>query len=486
MQNTLQQITPQTQAELLMRLYGYHRQILQLMKQIDQNNDLGNRDHLTGLYNRDYAREQYDALQNTLCRLRPDSKIGLLYLDIDHFKKVNDTYGHDKGDEVIRHLGQTLLKVTREGDVVFRCGKGEEIAILFEAKSAQEVLEAGKRIRNVVNAHPYTSSDQSIRVTSSFAGVALSPQECSTLDDVLTLADPLLYEAKNRGRDCIVVKPDGEKQEPFVFPDRKQNGPAFNDEQTQPTLTTLSDCETKKMCDLPEHLEQGSVFDQIKACEKEIVRLQTLHAQAEAKAHTDGMTGLLNRRGGETAYHKMTANMSRHDKKSAVGLLFLDIDHFKKINDIHGHSTGDEGLKHVAKILKEFTRSGDIVMRYGGEEFCVLLRAESMRQVLSVGRRLGRTLEQTPLKIGDKSIHMTMSVGAEIFTLEDLKQNNLKDILKKGDEAMYIAKHKGGRNCLAVIRKNGQPVILGKTGHKNAAIRPRRNPRAASLEKYRR
>ncbi len=156
--------------------------------------DERNHDSLTRLLNR---RAFFEAAESSL----GDPRQGpwtLLVCDIDHFKMVNDTWGHQAGDKVLHWFGQTLLGQTRRGDLAARFG-GEEFAVLLPRSQPEDAVRVAERIRQLLAQAP--EDDTRIRISASFGLVPVSSRE--DLNDALARADTLLYEAKRAGRDRI-------------------------------------------------------------------------------------------------------------------------------------------------------------------------------------------------------------------------------------------------------------------------------------------
>jgi diguanylate cyclase (GGDEF)-like protein len=158
----------------------------------------------------------------------------------------------------------------------------------------------------------------------------------------------------------------------------------------------------------------------------------------------DGLTGLLNRRAFQELLRSTTA---RHDrlKDGSFGLILLDIDHFKKLNDTHGHPAGDEALRQVARALHDHARAGDEVARYGGEEFAVVLPSADARAAHEIAERLRREIERTSVRFAGGSIRLTASFGVAVWPADGRDPETL---LSAADKALYAAKQ-GGRNRVA-------------------------------------
>jgi len=165
-----------------------------------------------------------------------------------------------------------------------------------------------------------------------------------------------------------------------------------------------------------------------------------MHHNLHRLATQDPLTGLLNRRGVQTALQKEWKRSRRLDEPFAV--ISLDVDHFKRVNDQHGHDAGDRVLMAVAEVLKAHVRATDHVARMGGEEFLVLMpgaRAET--DGVALAARLREALNLTVVTVeADVRIPVTASWGVSGILLQDASQ---EDVLRRADEALYQAKRSG-------------------------------------------
>jgi diguanylate cyclase (GGDEF)-like protein len=175
-----------------------------------------------------------------------------------------------------------------------------------------------------------------------------------------------------------------------------------------------------------------------------LVRRFMMHSQLLAKSRIDTKTGLLNASTWESEAATEIARCVRARTPISVGL--IDIDHFKLVNDTHGHLAGDKVLKALSDEIREHLRHTDIAGRFGGEEFVVLLPNADERQAHTVAERLRQHIAVTPIPIGDdpadatKLVPLTISVGVAALT-EDCHE--LTDLLAAADAALYYAKQHG-------------------------------------------
>jgi diguanylate cyclase (GGDEF)-like protein len=160
------------------------------------------RDALTGLYNRRYLEETLD--RELRRAARAVQSLGLLMIDLDHFKKFNDTYGHDAGDAVLRETAQFLAKGIRAEDFVCRFG-GEEFVVILPTADQEASQARAERLQSKMRELNVMHQGKTLgRITISI-GVAAFPRHGTSPKELMAAADAALYEAKRRGRDQVVV-----------------------------------------------------------------------------------------------------------------------------------------------------------------------------------------------------------------------------------------------------------------------------------------
>ncbi|GEM_PF-761923 len=175
------------------------------------------------------------------------------------------------------------------------------------------------------------------------------------------------------------------------------------------------------------------------------LRLYDLYEEAQNQAITDGLTGLATHDFFQQRLAQEMRESVRYDRP--LSLMLFDLDHFKSINDNHGHQAGDAVLKQTAELLKHSVRSSDLVARYGGEEFAVILPQTEESDAFNMADRLRQDLEAMRIAINDeRSIKVTASIGLVSRSKQDLLG---KDLVKRADVALYAAKN-AGRNRVVV------------------------------------
>jgi diguanylate cyclase (GGDEF)-like protein len=171
----------------------------------------------------------------------------------------------------------------------------------------------------------------------------------------------------------------------------------------------------------------------------EILRLATM----------DSLTEIYNRAAIERIIETEIDRSKRYELP--MSLLLLDLDHFKRINDTYGHQVGDLTLKTTIKIISKVLREHDILGRFGGEEFTVLLPDTDLVNAHIVAERVREIVRQTPIKAGSKTISMTISIG---FATLNHKTDDYQELFRRADLGLYKAKQSGRNRAVAVRDKN--------------------------------
>jgi diguanylate cyclase (GGDEF)-like protein len=160
-------------------------------------------DGLTGVFNRRYFEDRLKT--DFTYALRHNIHLSLLILDLDHFKKVNDSYGHPAGDQVLKEFAELVGKITRVDDVLSRFG-GEEFTVLCKHTDLMKASILGERIRYEVSTFYFIANQHKLKLTTSVGIAALPDRDIRTPEEMVVAADDALYKAKERGRNCVVTR----------------------------------------------------------------------------------------------------------------------------------------------------------------------------------------------------------------------------------------------------------------------------------------
>ena len=362
---------------------------------------LATRDPLTNCLNRRTLFDQYE--ENCIDAIVNNAEFNCMMLDIDHFKQVNDKYGHAAGDIVLKVISAAIKDVLRGDDEVFRYG-GEEFCILLPGADIKSAATMAERIRESIEAQVVEDAveGQVIRVTASI-GLSSIKLGQENLQSLIESADAALYESKRTGRNRVTI----------WSADTDQDDMDVNHDNEARTITPEVETEyLDKVTKLPNRMD----------FRRELSRL-LLHAQ-------------------------------QHDEYAAV--LLLDLDMFKRINNLFGYTAGDAVLEAVAERLEGSVRISDSACRInngllknevyglGGDEFGILLSGlDSKQDVSVVVERLIDSLA-LPVNVNDQDVFMTCSIGVSQFPDDGTDADSL---VTCASVAMQHAKRCGKNSC---------------------------------------
>jgi diguanylate cyclase (GGDEF)-like protein len=185
------------------------------------------------------------------------------------------------------------------------------------------------------------------------------------------------------------------------------------------------------------------------------LRVLELESRLNQLAKCDSLTGLYSQR---TFFEFVHKEWSRcQERRTPMSCVMLDIDFFKRVNDTYGHSTGDEVIRSVARILEGHTRSSDIASRFGGEEFCVLLPQFDEQQAVSWAERVRKVIAQTEVAGGEKTIRVTASFGAAQRVDDTASPEELVDM---ADQALLVSKQTGRDRVTSYLTMNDSGHVV--------------------------
>lgn len=184
----------------------------------------------------------------------------------------------------------------------------------------------------------------------------------------------------------------------------------------------------------------------LKDAEQEFInlnkRLEYANAELENLSARDSLSGLFNQgHFFEKINDKFELNKRRSESVKVKGfsLIIFDVDDFKTINDIYGHLMGDSTIRHISNLIQCNTRISDICFRYGGDEFAIILTDTCLRDARKVAEKLRQTIENTPIKMVDEEVTLTVSMGVSSFN----EVSGIEEMIKLADARLYYSKNKG-------------------------------------------
>ena len=361
-----------------------------------------NLDELTGLQNRHgFALHFFDDVRHA----GADRPLSLVYVDLDNFKRINETYGHNAGDQVLTTVGEILRQACRGVAGLSRYG-GEEFVVSLWA-DADQAARLAEFVRTEIAAHHFSFADEEVSVTASF-GVATSTGDLSG-QGLMAEADRCLYAAKARGRNVVVAA------------DRHTGDEAHD------TDRVVEDFENR-----------------VRVMTERLIKVVTARGKAMAQslrdeADLDGLTGVYVRRYFDRRLGR-EFERARGDARE-LSLLFLDVDHFGEVNRTYGFPTGDSALRYIAGVLKDSIRVVDWVARYGGEEFCVVLPDTSAEEAVAIAERIRKRIESGSVETYDgRVLSLTASLGVGTILASD---QTIVDLVRRISDKTREAKRLG-------------------------------------------
>lgn len=172
-----------------------------------------------------------------------------------------------------------------------------------------------------------------------------------------------------------------------------------------------------------------------------------MYEEALSKALTDELTGMGNKRALQSCLHRETERSIR--RKQPLSTLVIDIDHFKKVNDTHGHRAGDAILKQFGSLIQENLRKTDLSFRYGGEEFVLILEETDKERAIQTAERLREAVQECRFLFDELTIPVSASFGCATYKLGE----TMDSFIERADQALYLAKN-SGRNTVRHLDDN--------------------------------
>ncbi len=367
---------------------------------------LATRDPLTNCFNR---RSFNDLFAEEFSYAQEDNKqLCCLMVDLDHFKLVNDNYGHAVGDEVIKMLAMTLNSITREQDIVGRYG-GEEFCVVLPGLDIDAALSVAERIRlKIKDESIRVYQSEGPRVTASI-GVSMIGDNASDPAELTDQADQALYVAKDAGRNRVVRW----SKTPYVKED---------DNTTKPEVETNKD----KRISIADHSQYTA---EITRLESQIEQLESVASnfseELQREQNFDKLTGLPN----QSLFYDQVIHAL--DKSVVQGLstaiLIIDIDLFSQVNNSFGRDIADEMFvlltKRITTLFDNDNNSFNIsfksnninIARFNNDEISILLSNLDGHMILSLVAKHILDIMSDSVNVGDKQVNVSCKIGISIY-----------------------------------------------------------------------
>jgi len=391
-------------------------------------------------------------------------------IDLDFvYQLVNDSYlkvhrrkrEEIEGHKVVEIMGQDVFDKFVQPNLE-RCFAGETVQ--FEAWV--DTTGAG-RCCYAVTYYPYRERDDSISgavVTATditeakllrdeLAGSARRLAEAQRLAQVGSFEKDYVHGTKSWSEEfCRILGYDPDEVDPdfnlFMHHIHREDEPDFQknfeaaqfsgeDFSTELRILTVQGEEKHVSLTCGFDLQEDGTYFRLHGAMADVTSRRLAELRLERLANTDELTGLPNRRHFLETVRKEIVRSRRFGKSLSVGM--VDIDNFKKVNDVHGHGVGDLALQHVARTMTHGQRAIDVVGRLGGEEFCILFPETGMDAGTVAAERVVKVLADSVLEHGDLKLRLTVSIGLA----EHAHGEDVDALLKRADDALYEAKRSG-------------------------------------------
>ena len=385
----------------------------QVKEQNKELSYLATRDPMTGCLNRRAFSEQFQLLFDV--SREDDTELSCIMVDLDHFKSVNDNFGHATGDEVIKMLAEILKNNTRKDDLVARYG-GEEFCLVLPGMSVEVAVQVAERIRLRMKDESTKRYENGPRVTASLGVASMldNPKDPGNLNH---LADEALYAAKQTGRNRVV------------------------------SWVSMAAMEDETELVVTEAAQPSADGTNVANLQHRIAELEDIASQfsseLEYSKSYDSLTGLPNQVLFYDRIHQAIERGCRHDQLAAV--LIIDIEMFSQINASLGRSGGDELLKQVAYRLNSIVRKTDgvsrlSVSRFAGDEFAVLFTDLPQKEQVTWAVKRILDLINQPVEVEGNTVYLTSHVGVSLYPTD---ADSVEDLLNNAMSAkQYSKKHK--------------------------------------------
>jgi diguanylate cyclase (GGDEF)-like protein len=361
----------------------------------------------------------------------------LAMIDLDKFKRLNDTYGHQTGDEVLRGTGRVLRRVLRESDSIARYG-GEEFAVIFSRATVADVQRALARLRKAIAKTDFQGPGGNLEVTISIGAAQAAGEE--TLETIVERADAALYASKEAGRNCCHWH-DGKKIALIV------------DEENKPAPQAPAPPAPPAPPASPEAPLAVAPFSNPAAAPPKPAKPSRPADSGGTETLADDLPALLNR----TAFcqHVRTRMAEWKRGGQTLSLVLVEIDDFNAVSRTHGPKVRDLLVVSLARVVFACVREMDMVARYNTGCLGFMLPEAKLADALRVVERIRDAASQASFEINGTQLGYTVSAGL----ISAGGAEDMVSMFRKSESALEAA-HQHGGNCL--FQHDGQRQQLAK------------------------
>ncbi|MFK7975505.1 MAG: EAL domain-containing protein, partial [Halioglobus sp.] len=393
---------------------------------------LATRDALTNILNRRSFNEAYEREFQEASEQGND--LVCMMIDIDHFKRINDNYGHGVGDKVIRFVADALGKEIRSGDILGRYG-GEEYCVVLPNSSASDAVSIAERMRERIVAGDPEMFTSAIRITASI-GLCSIESESNSKDDLLNKADRALYLAKESGRNKVLVWE--EQQEPESSNVVELSEQRINRDAAESSLVGEP---------TSQELDASARIAQLEKIAEEKAKQLDEYVAYDPLTHLPERSLFLDR------VEQALARARREG--SVMAVLSLGLQNLKRVNDTLGYDSAREFLTQTADRLRGALREPDAISVFSNDasqtsisklnesEFGILLPAvKDSESIAWIVKRVFDVLHE-PMYINDHNILINMTMGIGVYPTDG---QTAGDLIRQASVARYYAEQQPGIN----------------------------------------
>lgn len=418
----------QANSQMQQKLASAEGKLEEQARQIRSQATAARTDALTGLANRRAFDEEL--ARRYLDFQRHGPPFSIIMVDVDHFKRFNDTYGHQAGDEVLRSVAKILRQNSREADMVARYG-GEEFAVVCPGASADSVKVRADRLRRAVASKSFSFGAEQVCVTVSMGIAQLRDGETGCA--LVERSDAAMYASKQAGRNCVHWH-DGQAIH-RIAQGNGANVPARPPEtgRAKPDLSSAPPPDT---ADRPDSRAAKAETPSRATAEKPEVPAFSAAPFAPAP-----IEGLRHRTEFCIVLGRRVAEWRRSGRP--VSVVLVQVDRFEQIASRLGPQAAQVALRATAQFLQAAVRPVDVVAQYDNNTFALLLPEIDASGAAPVAERLRQAIAHCKVPLGRESETITVSVGGT----ETMPGDDLQQLLNRAEEALDLARSTGGNRC---------------------------------------